>query len=241
MTKKGAAIVLHSLPRFPSRQLVPAFALLRSCPPFPCHGTGPAVPGGTRPDGGHGPCGRHAILSHAPDRCAQHRPCMGIETRIASTTPCQVEMTVNQTIFMAHVPEMVQAGLLNTLVTPALQKQAPHYLMNTVQTDVTPGFVHALFTQNGAPARCHFAWSYIAPDGLPHSMLGFDFTRAAHDHINWDHLRFGDMIPTAQNTVVDPQFDTLVNQETVDVTIALARDHAPGDLPPPGQAAGARP
>ncbi|WP_228391377.1 hypothetical protein [Komagataeibacter medellinensis] len=165
----------------------------------------------------------------------------GIETRIASTTPCQVEMTVNQTIFMAHVPEMVQAGLLNTLVTPALQKQAPHYLMNTVQTDVTPGFVHALFTQNGAPARCHFAWSYIAPDGLPHSMLGFDFTRAAHDHIDWDHLRFGDMVPTAQNTVVDPQFDTLVNQETVDVTIALARDHAPGDLPPPGQAAGARP
>ena len=159
----------------------------------------------------------------------------GVETRIASTAPCRVEMSVDQATFMAHVPEMVQAGLFNTQVTPALQKQAPHYLMNTVQTDVTPGFVHALFSQRGAPARCHFTWSYIAPDGVAHPMLGFDFTRQAHERIDWNHLRFGDLAPTMQNAVADPVFDALVNQETVDVTIALARGHDPADLPPPGQ------
>ena len=158
----------------------------------------------------------------------------GIETRIASTTPCRVEITMNQPVFMSHVPEMVQAGLFNAQVTPALQQQAPHYLMNTVQTDVTPGFVHALFTQRGAPARCHFAWSYIAPDGTSHPMLGFDLTRQAHDRMDWNHMRFGDMTGIVQNPMVDPLFDALVNQETVDVTIALARSRN-ADLPPPGQ------
>ncbi|MCE2565651.1 hypothetical protein [Komagataeibacter sp. FNDCF1] len=164
----------------------------------------------------------------------------GIETRIASTTPCRVEITMNQSVFMTHVPEMVQAGLFNAQVTPALQRQAPHYLMNTVQTDATPGFVHALFTQRGAPARCHFAWSYIAPDGTSRPMLGFDFTRQAHDRMDWDHLRFGDMTGLVQNLVVNPLFDAQVNQETVDVTIALAR-RQDADLPPPGQKPGPTP
>ncbi|WP_227001083.1 hypothetical protein [Komagataeibacter diospyri] len=162
----------------------------------------------------------------------------GIETRFAQTTPCVVEMTINQTTFIAHMPEMIQAGLFNTQVTPTLQRQAPHYLMNTLQMDVTPGFVHTLFTQRGAPARCHFAWSYIAPNGTPHPMVNFDVTRQAHDRIDWAHLRFGDMMTMAQNPVVDRQFDAQVNQETIDVTIALSRSGISADLPLPTTTAG---
>ncbi|AHI26768.1 hypothetical protein H845_2860 [Komagataeibacter xylinus E25] len=162
----------------------------------------------------------------------------GIETRFAQTTPCMVEMTINQTTFMAHMPEMIQAGLFNTLVTPALRQQAPHYLMNTVQMDVTPGFVHTLFSQRGAPARCHFAWSYIAPNGTRHPMVNFDVTHQAHDRTDWAHLRFGDMMTMAQNPVVDREFDAQVNQETIDVTIALSRSGISADLPPPTTTAG---
>ena len=164
----------------------------------------------------------------------------GIETRFARTAPCQVDMTINQSIFMAHVPEMIQAGLFNTQVTPALQKQAPHYLMNTLQMDVTPGFVHTLFTQRGAPARCHFAWSYTAPDGTRHPMVDFDVTRQAQDRVDWAHLRFGDMMTVAQNPVVDRAFDAQVNQETIDVTIALAKNGDMSDLPTPASATGSR-
>ncbi|WP_244192218.1 hypothetical protein ACM0P6_11125 [Komagataeibacter sucrofermentans] len=162
----------------------------------------------------------------------------GIETRFAQSTPCRVDMTINQTIFMAHMPEMIQAGLFNTQVTPALQKQIPHYLMNTLQIDVTPGFVHALFTQRGAPAGCHFDWFYIAPDGTRHPMVGFDMTRAADARIDWAHLRFGDMAAATRNPVIDPRFDALVNQETVDVTIALGQNQnaAESELPPPSNA-----
>ncbi|MCE2576003.1 hypothetical protein [Komagataeibacter sp. FNDCR2] len=157
----------------------------------------------------------------------------GIDTRFARTTPCRVEITLNQTIFLAHMPEMIRAGIFNAQVTPALQQQAPHYLMNTLQTDVTPGFVHTLFTQRNAPASCHFAWSYTAPDGATHPMLGFDMTRQAHDRIDWTRLRFGDMLPMAGNLTVDREFDVLVNQETVDVSIALSRSQDQTDLPPP--------
>lgn len=164
----------------------------------------------------------------------------GIDTRFAQTVPCQVEMTINQSVFMAHMPEMIQAGLFNTQVTPALQKQAPRYLMNTLQMDVTPGFVHTLFTQRGAPARCHFAWFYTAPDGTRHPMVSFDMTRQAHDRIDWAHLRFGDMLTAAQNPVVDREFDVQVNQETIDVTIALSRNGEMPDLPTPTSATGSR-
>ncbi|MGY6768112.1 hypothetical protein [Komagataeibacter sp. NFXK3] len=160
----------------------------------------------------------------------------GIETRFAQSTPCRVEMSINQTTFLAHMPEMIQAGLFNTQVTPALQKQIPHYLMNTLQIDVTPGFVHALFTQRGAPASCHFDWFYTAPDGTRHPMVGFDMTRAADARIDWAHLRFGDMAAATRNPVIDPRFDALVNQETVDVTIALGRATPETDLPPPSNA-----
>ncbi|MGS0646975.1 hypothetical protein ACU81Q_05010 [Komagataeibacter melomenusus] len=160
----------------------------------------------------------------------------GIDTRFARSMPCRVEMSINQATFLAHMPEMVQAGLFNTQVTPALQKQIPHYLMNTVQVDVTPGFVHTLFTQRGAPASCHFDWFYTAPDGTRHPMVGFDMTRAADARIDWAHLRFGDMAAATRNPVIDPRFDALVNQETVDVTIALGRATPETDLPPPSHA-----
>lgn len=162
----------------------------------------------------------------------------GVETRFTQSTPCQVDITLNQTVFLAHMPEMIRQGIFNSQVTPALQQQAPHYLMNTFQTDTTPGFVHTLFTQSGAPARCRFAWSYIAPDGTRHPMLAFDMTRQAHDRIDWNHPRFGEMAAAAQNPWVDREFDTVVNQETLDVTIALAKNHdSSADLPPPSDAA----
>ncbi|GAB6967628.1 hypothetical protein JCM25156A_16650 [Komagataeibacter kakiaceti JCM 25156] len=157
----------------------------------------------------------------------------GIDTRFARTAPCRVDITLNQTIFLAHVPEMIQAGIFNAQVTPALQQQAPHYLMNTLQTDVTPGFVHTLFTQRNAPAGCHFAWSYVTPDGATHPMLGFDMTRQAHDRIDWDHLPFGGMAAMTTSLTMDREFDVLVNQETVDVTIALSKSQNQADLPPP--------
>lgn len=157
----------------------------------------------------------------------------GITTHFAQTTPCRVEITLNQAVFMAHIPEMIQAGIFNAQVTPALQQQAPHYLMNTLQTDVTPGFVHTLFTQRNAPASCHFAWSYTAPDGTAHPMLGFDMTRQAHDRIDWDHLRFGDLVMMGVKPTMDREFDVLVNEETMDVTIALSKNQDEADLPPP--------
>ncbi|MDT8870689.1 hypothetical protein RAA17_04795 [Komagataeibacter rhaeticus] len=62
-------------------------------------------------------------------------------------------------------------------------------------------------------------------------MLDFDFTRQAHDRIDWTHMELGAMTSDMQNPVVDPIFDALVNQETVDVTIALAHGPDPADLP----------
>ncbi|MCJ8355614.1 hypothetical protein K1W68_16770, partial [Novacetimonas hansenii] len=51
----------------------------------------------------------------------------GVETRFTQSTPCQVDITLNQTVFLAHMPEMIHQGIFNSQVTPALQQQAPHY------------------------------------------------------------------------------------------------------------------
>lgn len=246
MTETGSAVAYHGRSRFPQYDWCLSLPCPDAFPPAPTRSLSwcalalcLALPGGIWAATAHaaGTASYPAPLTDA--RSTAHA--WGVETRITSAVPCRVAFGINQTTFMAHVPEMVRAGLFSTQVTPALRQAAPHYLMNAVQTDVTPGFVHALFTQRGAPARCHFTWSYTAPDGRSHPMLDFDFTRQAHDRIDWTHMELGAMTSDMQNPVVDPIFDALVNQETVDVTIALAHGPDPADLPPPDQKPGMMP
>ncbi|EFG85671.1 hypothetical protein GHA01_02670 [Novacetimonas hansenii] len=155
----------------------------------------------------------------------------GVSARIDTTGHgCIVQATIDQTRFITQMPQMIAAGIFSTRLTSDLIQQTPHYLMNVLQTDISPGFVHALFMQAGAPARCRFTWDYVAPGpsgGLvSHPMVSFEFTRPAHDRINWPQIRFGDMIASEDAVRTDPLFDAQVNEETLDITIALAHDDA---------------
>lgn len=161
----------------------------------------------------------------------------GVNARIEHTAhDCTVHATIDQQRFTAQMPQMIAAGIFSARLTPDLIRSTPHYLMNTLQTDISPGFVHALFTQTNAPARCHFIWDYVAPgpSGAPvsHPMLSFDVTHATHDRIDWPHLKFGDMAGHEDAVSVDHIFDAQVNQETLDITMALAHDGTDMDAPP---------
>lgn len=160
----------------------------------------------------------------------------GVTARIEHVRQgCTVHATIDQARFIAQMPRMISAGIFSTRLTPELIRSTPHYLMNTLQTDVSPGFVHALFTQAGAPASCRFVWDYISADPsgamTSHPMLSFEFTRAAHDHIDWPNLKFGDMVSSEQAVAADRIFDAQVNQETLDITMALAREDIPAGGP----------
>ncbi|PYD64401.1 hypothetical protein CFR72_02490 [Gluconacetobacter entanii] len=161
----------------------------------------------------------------------------GVSARIDHAAhDCTVHATIDQARFTTQMPQMIAAGIFSARLTPDLIRSTPHYLMNTLQTDISPGFVHALFTQTGAPARCRFTWDYVAPGPsgalISHPMLSFDVTRATHDRIDWPHLKFGDMADHEDAVSVDRIFDAQVNQETLDITMALAHDGTDTDAPP---------
>lgn len=159
----------------------------------------------------------------------------GVSARIDTTGHgCIVHATIDQARFITQMPQMIAAGIFSARLTPDLINRTPHYLMNTLQTDISPGFVHALFMQAGAPARCRFTWDYVAPGPsggqASHRMLSFEFTRPAHDRIDWPRIKFGDIVASEDVVSTDPIFDAQVNQETLDITMALAQ-HDDTDQP----------
>ncbi|BCZ76067.1 hypothetical protein [Komagataeibacter phage phiKX1] len=138
---------------------------------------------------------------------------------------CSVNAKIDQPTFAGQVQDMIDKGIFSKKVSPTMGNSAPHYLMDVFEIEVAPVIVKSLFDESGSPDKCHFSWWYVNPDDYGndkyYKIEDFYFLKSTYQKINWERFNVTNLHKVATNFNPDPNFTSIVNQESIVATMSF--------------------